>query len=173
MSREGFLSRWSRRKTETETKEEVHPVEAPAVQCVEETAEAQSLAPIEEIPAEEQEAIVADLPDIESLTEESDFSAFMKQGVPEELQKLALRKLWKSSPIFANLDGLNDYDEDFSIITPLAEGVAEELQKLMKENSRTEPELEEEGEREPNEPAEAVEEPNEEDDHDVGEGEDG
>jgi hypothetical protein len=27
-----------------------------------------------------------------------------------------LRKLWLSDPIFANLDGLNDYDENFNLI---------------------------------------------------------
>ena len=30
--------------------------------------------------------------------------------MPEHLKQAALRKLWLSNPVFANLDGLNDYD---------------------------------------------------------------
>ena len=37
----------------------------------------------------------------------------MKAGVPEFLRKRALRVLWRSNPVLANLDGLNDYDDDF------------------------------------------------------------
>jgi hypothetical protein len=33
--------------------------------------------------------------------------------VPEFLRKRALRVLWRSNPVLANLDGLNDYDDDF------------------------------------------------------------
>jgi hypothetical protein len=54
-----------------------------------------------------------DLPPIEELTADSDFTPFLKEGVPEELKRLALRKLWLSDPVFANLDGLVEYGEDF------------------------------------------------------------
>ncbi len=40
----------------------------------------------------------------------------MKKNVPEALRRAALRKLWKSDPILANLDGLNDYDEDYNLV---------------------------------------------------------
>jgi hypothetical protein len=46
----------------------------------------------------------------------------MREGVPEALRNRALRKLWLSDPVLANLDGLNDYDEDF--VAELKEGVA-------------------------------------------------
>jgi len=62
----------------------------------------------------EQSEIVEQLPDIDSLDESADFTVFLKEGVPEELRKRALRKLWRLNPVFANLDGLNDYDEDFT-----------------------------------------------------------
>lgn len=48
--------------------------------------------------------------DIDSLDNESDFSAFVKKGVPAALQRKALRKLWTLDPLYANLDGLNDYE---------------------------------------------------------------
>mgnify|MGYP001405171613 CR=1 FL=1 len=55
-----------------------------------------------------------DLPSLESLTADSDFTPFLHTDVPSALKKAALRKLWKSDPILANVDGLNDYDEDFA-----------------------------------------------------------
>ncbi len=185
MSNEGFLSRWSRRKVETR-EEIVTPVQPVVVEVAEEAPVAVPAEIPPEVTQEEQDTIVADLPDVESLTEESDFTAFLQEGVPRELQKLALRKLWRSNPIFANLDGLNDYDEDFTKIIPLAEGVAEELQKLMKENSRTQPEPEEtvveadeeegatDADVEPVPEGDVVAESPEaeDDDHDVGDGED-
>ncbi len=57
---------------------------------------------------------VEDLPDIENLGRGSDYTPFLRKGVPEHLTRQALRKLWRSDPVFANLDGLNDYDEDFA-----------------------------------------------------------
>ncbi len=53
------------------------------------------------------------LPEIETLTAESDYTPFMGRDVPDTLRNVALRKLWRSDPVFANLDGLNDYDENF------------------------------------------------------------
>ncbi len=41
---------------------------------------------------------------------------FLREGVPEHLKRQALRKLWRSDPLLANLDGLNDYDEDFAAL---------------------------------------------------------
>jgi len=73
-----------------------------------------------------------DLPAVDTLTEDSDFTRFMADGVPELLRKAALRKLWRSSPVFAVLDGLNDYDEDFNKIDKLldvADSVAESRSK--------------------------------------------
>ncbi len=40
----------------------------------------------------------------------------MQKGVPEELKTLALRKLWRSDPIFARIDGLDDYDDNYRAI---------------------------------------------------------
>ena len=43
-----------------------------------------------------------------------DFAAFLKDAVPDRIKKVALRKLWTSNPILANVDGLLDYGEDFT-----------------------------------------------------------
>jgi len=52
--------------------------------------------------------------DFDKLNYASDYSRFMKKGVPEAIRRRALRMLWSSNPILANIDGLNDYDEDFT-----------------------------------------------------------
>lgn len=63
----------------------------------------------------EEEAIARELPPLESLTAESDFSAFMNPNVPDILQRAALKKLWKSDPFFNFRDGLNEYDDDYNL----------------------------------------------------------
>jgi hypothetical protein len=52
--------------------------------------------------------------DIDSLGYDADFTVFMKAGVPEALRRKALRRLWRTNPVLACLDGLNDYEEDFT-----------------------------------------------------------
>ena len=67
-------------------------------------------------PGETEEQLLArlDLPDPDTLEEGDDFSRFMSGAVPEHLRRRALRKLWRSNPTLAVLDGLNDYDDDFT-----------------------------------------------------------
>ena len=106
---EPFLGRWSRLKRERR-QAEPEPGEAPPVEDTEPAPAGTQPAPGDD------ETAALDLPDIETLDKDSDYSVFMKEGVPEQLKKLALRKLWLSDPDLAVLDGLNDYDEDFRII---------------------------------------------------------
>jgi hypothetical protein len=98
--REPFLKRWARLKSERPNPAPEEPAPAAVVQPV-------------EVPQEPEQVRPEDLPPIEELTAESDFTPFLKAGVPEELKRLALRKLWRSDPVFANLDGLVEYGEDF------------------------------------------------------------
>jgi hypothetical protein len=62
----------------------------------------------------------ADMPPIESLDEDSDYSAFMSEGVSDELRNLALRKLFKA-PVFNIRDGLDEYDEDYTYFEKLGD----------------------------------------------------
>lgn len=105
MSDEDFLSRWSRRKKAVAEEE-----------AAVETAETAAINPVPE-PAtpEEEDQLLAELklPVPESMKPGDDFSAFMADGVPQFLRNRALRVLWRSNPVLANLDGLNDYDDDF------------------------------------------------------------
>jgi hypothetical protein len=103
-SNESTLSRWSRLKSETRE---------PAV-SVDVTGEVDNQNSVASIEAEQVPQLTdADMPDIETLTEESDFSGFMSSGVSDDLRNLALRKLFKSS-VFNIRDGLDEYDEDYT-----------------------------------------------------------
>jgi hypothetical protein len=110
---ESALSRWSRRKLESEQK--------PA--SVEQSPPAGPMAILDEPVPEDVEAPLltdADMPDVESLTEESDFSGFMSAGVSDELRNLALRKLFRA-PVFNIRDGLDEYDEDYTYFEKLGD----------------------------------------------------
>ncbi|MEM5493811.1 DUF3306 domain-containing protein [Hoeflea sp. AS16] len=109
--KEGFLARWSKRKQAQLSNPDGEPgEETPAVHSVEVDEE--------QLQAERAEAeanrLAAEAVDLDEVGYGFDFSIFMKRGVPELLRKKALQKFFNSSPVLANLDGLNDYDEDFN-----------------------------------------------------------
>ncbi|MFP5516372.1 MAG: DUF3306 domain-containing protein, partial [Alphaproteobacteria bacterium] len=122
MSGEAFLSRWSRLKRtavkpEPEAVDVAPPVEATAalpVAVADEmpTDPAQPDAPVD-ADGEANDSL-KDLPPVEELTSESDFTPFLRAEVPEDLHRQALRKLWTSDPIYANDDGLKDYADDYA-----------------------------------------------------------
>ena len=72
-----------------------------------------------------------ELPPIESLGEDSDYSAFMAADVPADLQRKALRKMFQS-PKFNVRDGLDDYDLDFSSPEPLGDIVTAEMRHRLR-----------------------------------------
>lgn len=55
-----------------------------------------------------------DLPDPDTLVMGDDFSVFMSKTVPDRIRRRALRTLWRSNPVLANVDMLVDYGEDFT-----------------------------------------------------------
>jgi hypothetical protein len=66
------------------------------------------------------------LPPIDSLTFESDFTAFMKPDVDPSLQRLALKKLLRD-PRFNVMDGLDTYIDDYSKPDPIDPDIVKEL----------------------------------------------
>lgn len=102
------LARWSRRKLRASAA----PDAAPAETVGEPAAEAGPELPEGETEADALERL--GLPDPDTLKMGDDFSVFMARAVPEVLRRRALRRLWLSNPVLANLDGLNDYDDDFT-----------------------------------------------------------
>lgn len=118
---DGFLSRWSRlkREAEKETDETDAISDVVELDASDGAAEAEAEADVAETEEAEElsDAEILerfDLKDPDELGPGDDFSGFMRAAVPEHLRRRALRTLWRSNPVLANLDGLNDYDGDWS-----------------------------------------------------------
>ena len=101
---EGFLARWSRLKRGDEpltalAQDATDPVPAPA----------DAQLPATDLPSL---ADLTKLPRLEDLTASSDFAAFLQKGVPEQLQRLALRKAWSTDPAIRDFVEVaeNQYD---------------------------------------------------------------
>ena len=133
--REDFLARWSRRKALSRQGEEVPEPPADADAETKEQGDAETAAsPLaddavpqgtegEDVPAADD---APELPPLESLDENSDYSAFLGKGVPPDLKREALQKLFHS-PKFNVRDGLDDYDWDFTNPEPLGDIVTAEM----------------------------------------------
>ncbi len=121
---DGILSRWARRKADVREIEEREAALEPQPgengdqvlvadgQPVAVDPDARDEPPDDETRQrwiEELEAI-----EIDTLTYDNDFTIFMKSWVPGPLRQRALRKLWTTNPALAVLDGLNDYDLDYT-----------------------------------------------------------
>ncbi|MGB0865948.1 MAG: DUF3306 domain-containing protein [Granulosicoccaceae bacterium] len=124
---ESRLARWSRRKAAQRTLDvapsEAVPVEIEASTPTEASLNETSMADAEPLEAADLPVLTdADMPPVSSLNAESDFSGFLSPGVSEELRKLALRKMF-SLPSFKARDGLDDYDDDFTVFEPLGDTV--------------------------------------------------
>ncbi len=98
---------WTRRRQAVEAEKQTDE-KARDEEKLDEEHRALAERPDEEVLAE------LDLPDPDSLSEGDDFTAFMAKAVPEKLRRRALRRLWLSNPVLANLDELLDYGEDFT-----------------------------------------------------------
>jgi hypothetical protein len=103
---ENFLSRWSRRKQEVakEAKFEEKPAARP------QGAEAPSEAPAK--PADVPD--LTKLPSLDEITAETDISGFLRQGVPTDLTRAALRRAWTSDPAIRDFVGLQENDWVFN-----------------------------------------------------------
>jgi hypothetical protein len=98
---------WARRRAGVEAEA---AAEAEARENAREAAEAEGLAGLDD--AEVLERL--GLPDPDDLRPGDDVTGFMARVVPTHLRNRALRRLWVSNPVLANLDGLADYAEDFT-----------------------------------------------------------
>lgn len=119
MPEEGFLRRWARRKSlapDEAAAEDAIVSPAPATAPV-----ADAAPPGREPPSREHEAArpAPTLEDVARLTRESDYSAFVGQGVDKTVRRMALKKLF-ADPHFNVMDGLDIYIDDYNKVTPLS-----------------------------------------------------
>jgi hypothetical protein len=97
-----FLTRWSRLKHKAATEKPPAPVKA-------------------------EPANPAELPPVESLTFESDFTAYLKANVEESVKRAALKKLLHD-PRFNVMDGLDTYIDDYTKNDPIPEEMLKTLE---------------------------------------------
>ena len=97
-SGEGFLGRWARLKRSRAA----------------EVSEPEVVEGISEPEAEVEPFDPASLPALDTLDAVSDYTAFLKPGVPRELRTLALRRAWATDPAITGYKTLADYDWDFN-----------------------------------------------------------
>jgi hypothetical protein len=126
---EPFLARWSRLKAEARELEARDAITAP-----QSPHEAAASTPSGAPPAGEPAAPVP-LPDLDQLDENSDYSAFLAQGVDAALRKRALRKLFHS-PKFNVFDGLDTYRDDFTSFPALGEVVTADMRHQFERAAR-------------------------------------
>jgi hypothetical protein len=75
-----------------------------------------------------------DMPPLESLDENSDYSGFLSPRVSDQLRQLALRKLFHSTT-FNVCDGLDDYAEDFTTFEKLGDVMTADLHHRLEQQA--------------------------------------
>lgn len=109
---DSFFRRWSSRKQsraheeEEEENESLSPV-SEGSQTVQSNSQ-------QDQPDQEAPLSAEDLPDPDTLDRDADWSVYLKRNVPAELRRKALQRLWRVDPVYANLDGLVDYADDYN-----------------------------------------------------------
>jgi hypothetical protein len=117
---ESRWQRWARKKAEANRT--VEPTPPPVPEQAEPEPEEQELA-VNETLSEQELLDKYGLPDPSSIEIGTDITGFMRREIPEFLRRKALRSLWKSNPVLAVLDGLNDYDEDYTLASTAGQTV--------------------------------------------------
>jgi len=117
-SGEGFLRRLHRRKQAAR-----EGLELPDEPPVEET-HATEPEPVQPVLSDE------DMPPVDELKADSDFSPFLSPGVSESLQREALRRLWQVADL-EFVDDLDIYASDYTEFEPLGALVTREMRHRM------------------------------------------
>jgi Protein of unknown function (DUF3306) len=112
MTEEDFVKRWSRRKRE------VAEAEKPAAPKIESSAIANAgednVAAQGGTAKSEPEFDPATLPPLESINAVTDITAFLRAGVPADLTRAALRRVWTADPAIRDFVGLAENAWDFT-----------------------------------------------------------
>src|SRR6266498_4895380 len=108
------LSRWSRRKLAA-------AAEAPAAASAPAVVPAPATAAGVPTPS-----AALELPPVESLTFDSDFTAFLQPGVDDKVKRAALKQLFRD-PRFNIMDGLDTYIDDYTKADPIPPDIVADL----------------------------------------------
>jgi hypothetical protein len=108
----GFLARWSRRKAARQAQATPEP-------------------PLPNPPP--------NLPPVETLGADSDYTAFLARGVSAPVQAQALRVAWRSDPAIANFRGMAEYAWDFNAPDYGAMAATDDVSALVSQVTRAVP----------------------------------
>jgi len=102
----GFLSRWSERKLKPESDNtDAALPSADEGKPTEDEFEGKS---------DEEILSILELPEPDTLKLGDTVEKFMDGRVPERIRARALRAFWKTNPLLANIDGLDEYCDDYT-----------------------------------------------------------
>jgi hypothetical protein len=113
---ESFLSRWSRRKTQSSEPATISPAE-PASSAAAEKPDRKETRPPALSEANASAAVdfdPASLPTIESISAGADIRPFLQSGVPAELTRAALRRAWATDPAIRDFIEIAENQWDFN-----------------------------------------------------------
>ncbi len=102
----GFLSRWSDRKLRPESEDTDAALPT--------SDEAKSVEDEFEDKSDEEILSILELPEPDTLKLGDTVEKFMDGRVPERIRARALRAFWKTNPLLANIDGLDEYCDDYT-----------------------------------------------------------
>ncbi len=141
---ESFVGRWSRRKRAEPDQREGEDARVAQAQDQQRAAVEAARAPAPLAPL----TAPADLPAIETLTPDSDYSRFMQADVPLASRNAAMKKLF-TDPHFNVMDGLDTYIDDYTKFDPIPESMLRGLaqSRMLKLFDYSKEEAEEEAER--------------------------
>ena len=144
---EGPFRRWARRKQEAKAA----PDRAAVPAALPEQPSAELSLPTLPGPVPPEPV----LPDLETLGPESDYKAFLQEGVAAEVQRIALQRAWASDEQIAGFRGMADYDWDFNAPTYgklwASDDVARLLQAVVAPPAEIQPDRAEPGPQHPGE----------------------
>jgi hypothetical protein len=114
------LARWSRRKLAAALETAPPAASSPT---------AASPSPTVASPTAAVPASAVELPPVESLTFDSDFTAFLKPGIDPAVKRAALKQLFRD-PRFNVMDGLDTYIDDYTKAEPISQDLLARIEEV-------------------------------------------
>jgi hypothetical protein len=142
---ETFLRRWVKRKAEArnggadavEPSAATDPGEAAPVEVPASPRTIETRAPEESPRRGPPERSDVDMPPLDSLDQDSDYSPFLSPGVSRELRRTALRQLFRQ-PKFNAETCLDDFQDDFLNFQPLGDIVTADMRHMAEVEAKRE-----------------------------------
>ena len=124
---ENFLSRWSKKKSKQKSEREISKIESADFNNSQgdEVSKSSTSEVSENDKLNDDELLKKyNLPNPEKIKKEKSLDVFFKDGVPDRLRQIALRRVWRLNPIIRFADAeINDYHEDFTDAATVIEGM--------------------------------------------------